>query len=149
MLNGGNEIRNFILCVCENFCDTILLRFRNCNSFRFRFQLFEKLRSDSASTRQKVTVPMVPIPVLVPVPVPQHWNRYYWSVRARCVPAAMCVVRLDVARIDESPGWLVPPATRVLELGQVYPLQLWVTLPTQKLITSVSWNYFWLLSKTV
>ncbi len=78
---------------------------------------------------------------------PQHWNRYCWSVRARCIPAAVCVVRLDVARIDESPGWLVTPATRVFELGQVYPLQLWVTLPTQKLITSVSWNYFWLLSK--
>ncbi len=52
--------------------------------------------SGSGSTRQKVTVPMVP--------VPQHWNRYSWSVRARCVPAAVCVVRLDVARIDESPG---------------------------------------------
>jgi hypothetical protein len=26
------------------------------------------------------------------------------SARARCIPAAVCVVRLDVARIDESPG---------------------------------------------
>ena len=75
----------------------------------------------------------------------------FWKkmAHARCVPATVCVVRLDVARIDEPPGWLVPPATRVFELGQVYPLQLWVTLPTQKSITSVSWNFFWLLSKTL
>jgi hypothetical protein len=39
-LNGGNQIHNFKLCVCENFCDTILLRFRNW----FRFRLFHKLR---------------------------------------------------------------------------------------------------------
>jgi hypothetical protein len=31
MLNEGNQIQNFILCVCENLCDTFLLRFR----FRF------------------------------------------------------------------------------------------------------------------
>jgi hypothetical protein len=36
MENEGNQIHNFILCVCENFCDTILLR--------FRFRLFDKLR---------------------------------------------------------------------------------------------------------
>jgi hypothetical protein len=33
MLNEGNQIHNCILCVCENFSDTILLQFR----FRFRF----------------------------------------------------------------------------------------------------------------
>jgi hypothetical protein len=37
-------ILDFILCVCENFCDTILLWFRNRNYLRFRFQLFDKLR---------------------------------------------------------------------------------------------------------
>jgi hypothetical protein len=31
MLNEGNQITNFMLCVCENFADTILLRFRNRN----------------------------------------------------------------------------------------------------------------------
>jgi hypothetical protein len=29
LLNEGNQIHNFIrYCVCENFCDSILLRFR-------------------------------------------------------------------------------------------------------------------------
>jgi hypothetical protein len=36
MLNEGNQIHNFKQCVCENFCDTILLR--------FWFRLFDKLR---------------------------------------------------------------------------------------------------------
>jgi hypothetical protein len=31
MLNEGNQIHYFKLCVCENFCDTILLQFRNRN----------------------------------------------------------------------------------------------------------------------
>ncbi len=35
---------NFILCVCENFCDTILLRFQNRNLLWFEFRLFDKLR---------------------------------------------------------------------------------------------------------
>jgi hypothetical protein len=59
MLNEGNQIDNVILCVCENFgavqlfnkmavlvwtYPIILLRFRNRNWLRFRFQLFNKLR---------------------------------------------------------------------------------------------------------
>ncbi len=44
MLNEGNPIHNFILCVYENFCDTILLRFRNRNKLRFRLRLLDKLR---------------------------------------------------------------------------------------------------------
>ena len=41
MLTKGNQIHNFILCVCENFSDTILVRFRlrlfDMLQFRFRF----------------------------------------------------------------------------------------------------------------
>jgi hypothetical protein len=44
MLNEGNQTHNFVLCVCENVCDITLLRFRNRNYLRFRFQLFDKLR---------------------------------------------------------------------------------------------------------
>jgi hypothetical protein len=29
MLNEGIQIQNFVLCDCEAFCDTILLRLRN------------------------------------------------------------------------------------------------------------------------
>jgi hypothetical protein len=43
-LNEGNRIHNFILCVCENFCDTILLRFRRFDKLRFRF-LFHTAKS--------------------------------------------------------------------------------------------------------
>jgi hypothetical protein len=51
-LSGGNLIHNFILCISENFCDTILLWFRNRNKLRFRFRLFEKLqfRFDTAKS---------------------------------------------------------------------------------------------------
>jgi hypothetical protein len=44
VLNEGNQIHKFILCVCENFCDSILIWFRNINKLRFRFRLFDKLR---------------------------------------------------------------------------------------------------------
>ncbi len=41
VLNEGNQIHKFILCVCENFCDSILIWFRNIKKLRFR--LFDKL----------------------------------------------------------------------------------------------------------
>ncbi len=61
MLNEGNQIHNFILCVCETFFDT-LLRFRNRNLLRFRFwfRLFDKLRFRFHTV--KVAVPTVPVP---------------------------------------------------------------------------------------
>jgi hypothetical protein len=31
MFNEGNQIHNYLLCVFENICDLILLRFRNRN----------------------------------------------------------------------------------------------------------------------
>jgi hypothetical protein len=39
MFNEGNQIHNFILCVYENFYDSILLRFRLFDKLRFRFHM--------------------------------------------------------------------------------------------------------------
>ncbi len=51
-----NEIKHTILyCVCENFCDSILLWFRAGSDFL--------AHSGSGSASQKVTVPKVPVPV--------------------------------------------------------------------------------------
>jgi hypothetical protein len=50
MLNEGNKIHNFLLCVYENFCDTILLR---------------KIITVSVPNYLQVTAP---VPVSVPVP---------------------------------------------------------------------------------
>jgi hypothetical protein len=51
MLNEGNQTHNFVLCVCDNFCETILLRFR-----------LTSYGSGSGSTQQKVTVPTASAP---------------------------------------------------------------------------------------
>ncbi len=60
ILNEGNQIHNFILCIWEHFCHNILLRLRTCGS--------DFLTSyGPGSTQQEVTVPTVP------VPVPQQW----------------------------------------------------------------------------
>jgi hypothetical protein len=64
MFNEPNQIHNFILCVCENFCDTILLQFRNRNNYGSGSDFL--LVSGSGCTRQKGTAPTVP------VPFPQH-----------------------------------------------------------------------------
>jgi hypothetical protein len=53
ILNEGNQIHNFILCVCENFCDTILLRCRNRTNYGSGSDFLTS--SGSGSTRQKVT----------------------------------------------------------------------------------------------
>jgi hypothetical protein len=66
ILNEGNQINNFILCVC----DTILLpygsgtviNYGSCSGSNF----FTSYSYSSGSTRKKATVPTVP------VPVPQH-----------------------------------------------------------------------------
>jgi hypothetical protein len=55
-MNEGNQIHNYILCVCEKFYDTILLR------FRLRFHTAKSYGSYGyGSTGQKVTVPTVPV----------------------------------------------------------------------------------------
>ncbi len=64
MLNEGNKIYNFNLCVCENFCDTILLRSGTVIIGNYGSDFLTS--SGSGSTWQKVTVPMVLIPFLVP-----------------------------------------------------------------------------------
>ncbi len=62
-LNEGNQIHNFILCVCENFCD--IISYGSGSDFLTSY--------GSGCTRQKVMVPTVPFPV--PVPVPQPWKK--------------------------------------------------------------------------
>jgi hypothetical protein len=52
MMNEGNQIHNYILSVCENFCDTVLLRFRNRNKLRFR------LRFHTVKVTVPTTVPV-------------------------------------------------------------------------------------------
>jgi hypothetical protein len=53
MLNEGNQIHNFIPTgVCENFCDSILLR--------FQFRLLTSYGSGSA--QQNFSVPTFPVP---------------------------------------------------------------------------------------
>ncbi len=66
ILNEGNQTHNFILCVCENFCDTILLRFWDSGTVNDYGSGSDYLTSyGSGSTQQTVTVPTVL--------VPQHW----------------------------------------------------------------------------
>jgi hypothetical protein len=62
ILNEGNKINNFILCVCENFCDIILLPYGSGSNFLTSYSY----SFGSGSAGQKVTVPTVP------VPDPQH-----------------------------------------------------------------------------
>jgi hypothetical protein len=65
MLNEGNQIHNFIQCVCENFYDTFcsgsetVIYYGSGSNFLTSY--------GSGSTRQKVTVS------IVPDRVPQHW----------------------------------------------------------------------------
>jgi hypothetical protein len=62
MLNEENQIRNFILCVSENFCDTILLR------FRFRFQTAKSYGSYGSDS---ITLLVVPVFLTTKVTVPR------------------------------------------------------------------------------
>jgi hypothetical protein len=76
ILNEGNKY-TILYCVCENFSDSIILR------FRIRFRNRNKLRSGSdflarygsGSASQKVTVPTVP------VPVPHRWLRSHHVIK--------------------------------------------------------------------
>ena len=69
-------------------------------------------------------------------PIAPAKNRRYarW---AESVPAAMSMVRLDVAWIDESPWRVIASAPGVFELGQVDPLKLWVPLPEHKIFINL------------
>ncbi len=60
-VNEENQIQNFIYCVCENFCDSILLR------FQFQNRNYIITVSVPIPLRQKVKVPKVA------VPIPQQW----------------------------------------------------------------------------
>jgi hypothetical protein len=54
ILNEGNQIHNFILCVCENFCDTVPFYYGSDSDLLTSY--------GSGSTQQKVRVPTVPVP---------------------------------------------------------------------------------------
>jgi hypothetical protein len=60
LLNEGNKMHNFY-CVCENFCDSILLKV-------------------SVHLWQKVPVPSVP----VPVQFPKHWQQNHLFIEIYC-----------------------------------------------------------------
>ncbi len=76
--NELNQIHYFILCVCENFCETIfygsetVINYGSDSDFLTSYgsgsDFLTSYGPGSGSTQQKVTVSTVP----APVPAPQH-----------------------------------------------------------------------------
>jgi hypothetical protein len=94
------KIHNFILYVCENFCDTILLQFRDSGTVNDYGSDSDFLTSyGSGSTQQKVTVPTVPFP--------QHW-----------LPRTLHLPR-PMTRTACQPVWLVADMQVFWEAGDL------------------------------